>query len=110
MIGIYKFDLDDRTATEQATRTEIEVLFDVDVSWDKNTNDIEYGTPSPTVFGVYIGGKILIDDQPFSDLAPAVQGFILAKLARLDMADLGINETEAMEEIAENDPIGSAVD
>ena len=110
MLGFYKFDLDPKTVTEQPARTEIEVYFDVSVEWDKNRAAIVYGNLEPLACSILIGGKTVLDDYQFADLAPSVQGYIKAKLDQLDMADIGCNDIDAMAEIVENDPIKSAVE
>jgi hypothetical protein len=102
MLGVYKFDLDNSSLQEKANRTEIEVYFNVDVSFDKNVREVTYSIDDNDGFlmcSIYIGGVIIVDDFPFKDLAKSSQDYIKATVKKLDLADFGIDEDDVQQEL-----------
>lgn len=103
MLGVYKFNLDTTSLHEKANRTEIEVYFDVEIDFDKNTREITHTIKEILSCSVYIGGKIIVDDFKFSELAESTQGLIKLQMIGLDLSDLDIDEEEARAELVESE-------
>lgn len=111
LTGYHVFDLDQTgSGITSSIRTEIAVYFDVSVGWDKRDGSIVYGTPTPTTCNVLIGGTSVCDDLEFDELAPSAREWIQFKLRHLDMADLGIDNDSAMEELADMADASSGVE
>jgi hypothetical protein len=104
-----KFDLG--SPLEAGLKTEIEVYFDLEVYLD-DTGGIstELQPHGQSQCGIYIGGRAIVDDFPFSDLSPETKAAIDEQIKKLSYTDFGLTEADLQTEIEEIASSESPVD